>query len=130
MDERLVGALINAADAAVERLDDLIEQGDLDLTVEQELREQRADLIDALAALRDHAGAPPEVPCAHVWELAEDGYQRTWSTTIHENGVIEAVFSGGADFSAEGDGEVYLQCCFCLARRDLTPAELANIEYR
>lgn len=99
-----------------------------------EYREQDDELVQACpqqAADRPLVtDEPPEVPCTHVWELAEDGYQRTWSTTIHENGVIEAVFTGGADFSAEGDGEVYLQCCFCLARRDLTPAELANIEYR
>ena len=94
-----------------------------------ELREwvNAADL-----ALAEHEEALAEAlgtkPCpssgtrAHSWELTEDGYLRTWITTLEtdEDGTItgiNAAFSGTESFSESGDGHEFLQCMHCPARR-------------
>lgn len=63
----------------------------------------------------------------HTWKLAEDGYTRTWSTEILDDGTIVAGYGGSEDWSDDGDGKLYLECSFCLERRDV-PGD-AEIEW-
>lgn len=95
------------------------------------LDELRAWINAADQALAEHedarAGALAKAPCKgwsvgeHQWQLMEDGYLRTWVTTVEtdEDGTItgiRAAFSGTESFSESGDGYDFLQCQVCQAR--------------
>jgi len=63
-------------------------------------------------------------PETHEWQLTEDGYQRTWNTqvTLDEQDAITEVWAtyiGSESWSDEGDGDVYLECVACGARRSI-----------
>jgi hypothetical protein len=64
---------------------------------------------------------PP--PCDHSldeFSLVEDGYQRQWHTRIDEDTkVIRAGYNGSSDWTDDGDGNYFLQCGMCLARREV-----------
>lgn len=74
-------------------------------------------------------GEPAEDPHPgqdHDWQLTEDGYSRTWSTTIHEDGSIDAVYNGTDDWGDEGDGNEYLSCRICQARMEIENLSMIN----
>lgn len=62
--------------------------------------------------------------CQHDWVLAEDGYTRTWSTKIADDGTILAAFGGAYDWSEDGDGKMYLLCRTCTTRGEVGDAEI------
>lgn len=62
-----------------------------------------------IKAERKEAG---EGKCPHSWMLVEDGYSRSWGTTIFDDGTIVAYSGGSGDYSEQGDGE-YLICTNC-----------------
>lgn len=66
------------------------------------------------------ASSPAHPGYEHDWVLTEDGYIRTWSTQINDDGSIDATFNGSEDWSDEGDGNTYLGCSMCPARKELT----------
>jgi hypothetical protein len=47
----------------------------------------------------------------HTWQLQEDGYSRTWHTTIDQDTkTVTAHYGGSEDWSDEGDGNMRLVC--------------------
>jgi hypothetical protein len=97
------------------------------------LSELRSWVSEASRALNQHEQAQREAlataPCQgsedgkHEWVLVEDGYGRSWHTTLStdQDGTItgiRALFSGSEDFTPEGEGE-YLLCDGCRARMDV-----------
>ena len=90
----------------------------------------RSALTRALRLLDEHdaeiALAKGAEPCpdavdgVHDWRLAEDGYGRTWHTTVHPDGRITAVFNGSADWTEGGEG-TYIECGRCPAQLDYDP---------
>jgi hypothetical protein len=60
-------------------------------------------------------------PCDHDdWSLVEDGYQRSWYTSIDDEAkVIHAGYHGASDWSDDGDSTYYLQCGVCVSTRPL-----------
>lgn len=78
----------------------------------------------------DKRRAWAEAPCParpeggeHDWSLHEDGYGRTWATVV-EGDKITAYFQGSEDWSEDGDGDIYLNCGGCGARRDVDEDEV------
>lgn len=72
----------------------------------------RKEQNKAIKAWRKEAGLPK---CEHDWVLTEEGYARTWVTTIREDGAIDAHFTGTEDWSDDGDGRYWLHCRQCEA---------------
>jgi len=64
----------------------------------------------------------------HEWKLTEDGYTRTWSTEIRDDGTIVAYYGGSEDWSENGNGTMYLQCSSCLAINE--DFDYDNIDYQ
>lgn len=64
----------------------------------------------------------------HSWTLAEEGYLRTWLTTIDPDaGTIRAAYGGSSDFSDDGDGRMFLLCMACMV--ECTVPDGVEIDY-
>ena len=54
----------------------------------------------------------------HTWRLTEHGYSRSWYTVISDGGrLATACYEGVSDWSQEGDGEMLLECSYCLVTK-------------